>query len=115
MKLFTKAQRDQLLANGRASAESNGGIDHQPVVKLFNPCGAATWLISEIDPSDPDIAFGLCDLGFGTPEMGSVSISEIESVKGPFGLGIERDLHFKPKMKLTEYADKARAAGRISA
>jgi len=57
----------------------------QPVVKLFTPDGGCTWLLTEIDPEDPDIAFGLCDLGFGCPELGSVSLSELESVRGQLG------------------------------
>ena len=52
--------------------------------------------LTEIDPEDPDIAFGLCDLGMGCPELGSVSLSELESVRGKLGLPIERDLHFTP-------------------
>jgi hypothetical protein len=53
-------------------------VDFKLVVKLFNPCGAATWLLTELDPDDPDIGFGLCDLGLGSPELGSVRISELE-------------------------------------
>jgi hypothetical protein len=30
------------------------------VVKLFTPDAACTWLLTELDPDDPDIAFGLC-------------------------------------------------------
>ena len=107
MKLLTKAQREQLLANGR-----NRDRDHPLVVRFFNPCGAGTWLLSELS-EDGDTLHGLCDLGFGTPEVGSASRSEIASVRLPFGLGIERDLHFQPKHALSVYAEAARAAGRI--
>lgn len=27
----------------------------------------ATWLLTEIDPDDPDVAFGLCVLGSAIP------------------------------------------------
>ncbi|ATG41935.1 DUF2958 domain-containing protein [Phaeobacter piscinae] len=114
MKLLTKAQYDRLIANGRKQDPVRGTpeeIDFQPVVKLFNPSGLGTWLLTELDPECPDIAFGLCDLGH--PELGSVSISELESVRGPFGLGIERDRHWTAKMTLNGYADAARNAGRI--
>jgi hypothetical protein len=40
-------------------------------MKLFTPDAAATWLISEVDPDDPDRLFGLCDLWLGFPELGS--------------------------------------------
>jgi len=108
MLLFTKAQERQLLANGTASNESEGGIDHFPVVKLFTPDAGCTWLLSEIDPEQPDNAFGLCDLGFGCPELGYVSISELRAVRGKLGLPIERDLGFKAKHRLTAYASIAR-------
>jgi hypothetical protein len=113
MKLMTKAQYDQLIKNGQASLESEGGIDHKPVIKLFSPVGAATWLISELDPEDPDIAFGLADLGMGCPELGSVSMKELEGVTLRFGLKIERDLYWEADKTLGQYAEEARKNGRI--
>lgn len=113
MELLTADIEAKLLANGQASAAKPGGIDHQPVVKFFTPDAGATWLLSELDPEDPDIAFGLCDLGVGCPEMGSVRISEIKEVRGALRLPVERDLHFTPAMTVGEYAAKASDAGRI--
>jgi hypothetical protein len=84
-------------------------------IKLFDPCGAGTWLLTELDPEDDDLAFGLCDLGTGLPELGSVRISELESHKGPLGIGIERDLHFAPDKTLSAYATDAQAQGRVHA
>lgn len=119
MQLFPQPIIEKLAENGRTNAEAmaDDGDTHDffPVVKLFTPDGAATWLLSEIDPDEPDIAFGLCDLGVGCPELGSVRISELESVRGRLGMPIERDLHFKAKHRLTTYADQAREAGRIVA
>jgi Protein of unknown function (DUF2958) len=65
MMLLTKAQRELLLDNGRRQAAVKGTpneIDFFPVVKLFDPRGAATWLLTEIDPEDETVAWGLCDL-----------------------------------------------------
>ena len=107
MLLLTQDQRARLIANGKSRG------DHVPVVKFFNPVGAATWLFSELD-EDGDILFGLCDLGFGCPEMGSASLSEITAVSLPFGLAIERDLCFEGRFPLTIYADAARVAGSIT-
>lgn len=87
-------------------------IDLKPVLKLFNPCGAATWLLTELD-EDGDTAFGLCDLGQQCPELGYVSLEELASVTLPFGLYIERDIHFRAHKTLSEYAAKARELGRI--
>lgn len=107
MQLLTQEQRARLIANGL-----NRG-DHVPVVKFFNPVGSGTWLFSELD-DDGDTLFGLCDLGFGCPEMGSASLAEIAGVKLPFGLSIERDLHFEGRFPLTIYADAARLCGGIT-
>ena len=107
MKLLTKALRERLLKNGR-----NRDRDHAPPLKLFNPCGAATWLISELD-EDGVTAFGLADLGFGTPELGYSNLTEMAAIRVRFGLGIERDLHFRPRYPLSIYTEAARAAGHI--
>jgi hypothetical protein len=101
--------RAQLLRNGETP-----DADHPPIVKLFDPTGAATWLLSEMLPHDPDLLFGLCDLGMGAPELGYVSLTELESVTGRLGLGIERDLHFEARFPLSVYAEAARLVGSIT-
>lgn len=108
MKLILERQRDKLLRNHALE-------NPRPVVKWFTPWGGATWLICSIDPEEPRLAFGLCDLGLGFPEIGDVWIPEIEALRGPAGLRVERDMFFEPSMTLTEYADQARADGRIVA
>jgi hypothetical protein len=107
MILLTQELHDRLLANGRLR-----DVDHVPVVKFFNPVGAATWLATELD-EDGDTLFGLADLGFGCPELGSFSLLEMASVRLPFGLGIERDLFFEGTFPLSIYAEAARKAGHI--
>ena len=113
MNLILKAQREQMLANGRRSAQGRT-TDPHPVVKLFTPDGGATWLLTELDPAEPDIAFGLCDLGIGCPELGTVSMAELAAVRGRLGLPIERDRWFIAKGPLSAYAAAARHAGRIT-
>ncbi len=70
MELIPDDIRARLLANGAVEQET----DHIPVAKLFDPCGRATWIITEM-MEDGDTMFGLCDLGF--PELGYVSLTEI--------------------------------------
>lgn len=110
--VFTIADQERLLENGRR-AVNNEHADPFPVVKLFDPDGNHVWLLSEIDPDNPDIAFGLCDLGFGYPELGSVSLSELSRAKGYAGLPIEVDRHFKGQAPLSIYAKAAHKVGRI--
>ena len=99
MRQLTLAQTRRLLANGHATKSALAAMreppDHRPVVKLFTPDAAATWLLTEIDPDEPDIAFGLCDLGMDCPEIGSVRLSEIAAVRGGLGLPVERDLELR--------------------
>ena len=93
--LITDNLRVQLLANGAAAARGDER-DPLPVVKLFTPDAHATWLLAELDPDDGDTAFGLCDLGMGMPELGYVRLSDLQSIRGPMNLPVERDLHFTP-------------------
>ena len=119
MKLLTADIRNRLLRNGRVRQQQEltgeAEPDFLPVVKLFTPDGGCTWLLTEIDPENPDIAFGLCDLGMGTPEIGSVSLSELASIRGRLNLPVERDLYFTATKTLSAYADEARAHGAIKA
>jgi hypothetical protein len=114
MDLMPDDIRARLLANGATPEEA----DHLPVVKYFDPCGAATWIITELMPAEgegvePDILFGLCDLGMGCPELDYVSLAELKSVTGWLGLGIERDLNFRASYSLSVYAHAAHRRGRI--
>jgi hypothetical protein len=59
--------------------------------------------------------FGLADLGFGCPELGVFSLSEIAAVRLPFGLFIERDTGFTTAHPLSVWANTARQAGSIVA
>ena len=105
----------QLHAALRANADRSAGSDHDPapVVKFFNPLGAATWLATELY-DDGDTLFGLADLGFGCPELGCFSLSELAGIRLSLGLGIERDIGFSTSVSLSVWADTARRAGSIS-
>lgn len=113
MALITDEQRLQLLANGGSAAQGRCE-DFYPVVKLFTPDAHATWLLTELDPGDVDTAYGLCDVGLGTPELAHVKLSDLETIRGPQSLPVERDLHFKPRLRLSEYAALAIKDGSIN-
>lgn len=102
----------ELLANGCRTARGKD-LDHKPVVRIFDPSGSAIWLLTEVCPADPKIAFGLCDLGQGCPELGYIDLSELAAVRTRFGLRLEIDRHFRPTKTLSEYASEARRKGRI--
>ena len=63
------------------------------VAKFFNPTGDGTWYLMNM--KDRNYAWGIVNwVGL---EIGSFSINELEEVKLPFGMGIERDLYFEEK------------------
>lgn len=110
--LITDEQRAQLLANGAASARGEAR-DPYPVVKLFTPDAGAVWLLAELG-QDGDEAVGLYDLALGFPEPCRVSLMKLASIRGPRGQLVERDLYFKAKYPLSEYARRAQADGSIN-
>lgn len=107
MELITQDIARQLQTNFRQ--RHRDGHDPEPVVKLFTPDAQATWLVTEQDPDDPDLLFGVADLGLGFPELGYISLSELQSVRGALGLPGERDLYFTPRGTIGAYLADAKA------
>ncbi len=110
--LISEDDYKTMILNGKNCQEEKH--DPLPVVKLFTPDSGATWLLTELDPENPDIAFGLCDLGMGFPELGGVCISEILALKGQLGLPVERDVHVTLDKPISEYAEEASSRGYIT-
>ena len=103
MKLLTKKQREKLVdAYQKNMMLSNANERHleikkekdKAIVKLFNPTGAGTWYLTELNPRT-NVAFGLA--GIHEWELGYIDLNELAAFKGQFGLGVERDRWFKPK------------------
>ncbi|TPK65513.1 DUF2958 domain-containing protein [Mesorhizobium sp. B2-4-19] len=110
--LLTRELRTALRRNSDLSRQRER--DHCPVVKFFLPNTAAAWLFTEL-AEDGDTLFGLCDLGHGTPELGYASLAELQSLRGPGRLLVERDRHFLATKPLSEYAVDAWRHRRIVA
>jgi Protein of unknown function (DUF2958) len=111
--LISDEDRVRLLYNGAAAARGERG-DPLPVVKLLTLDAHATWLLTELDPQDGDTAFGLCDLGVGSPTLGQVKLSVLERIRGPRNLPVRCDRHFRPMRRLSEYVQLAQADGSIN-
>lgn len=105
MRLLTEEQISQLKKNG---LPQNCGENHFPVAKLYTPDARATWLLTELDYENSGIAFGLCDLGLGFPELGYVSLDELHEFRGPLGVPIQQDSYFDAKFPLSVYTKAAR-------
>ena len=71
--------------------------------KFFTPSSSWTWMVLEGEPVLDESGTHEVDYRFfglvegHEREFGYFLLSELEEVRGPMGLPIERDLHFKPK------------------
>lgn len=104
MKLITKAIAAKLpplyALDGKPAEEVKVPL------KLFTPWAGATWYITEMDP-ETGMMFGWCDLGMGCPELGYVSLVELEALHGPAGLKVERDMWWDEDTTLAEVKEKS--------
>jgi hypothetical protein len=91
MKLLTKEIREKLPELYAQEAKGGKAVVY---TKFFMPSVSWVWYVLEFDGQDT--FFGLVD--GHCKELGYFSLSELEQLKGPFGLPVERDLYFKPKM-----------------
>lgn len=110
--LITEDERQRLLAHGHARANGKAG-DPPPVVRLFTPDAHATWLLASLDPADGDTAFGICDVGIGMPELGTIKLSDLASIVGPLKRPVMRDRYFQATRTLSEYLRLAQENGSI--
>jgi len=97
--LITKA----IAKKAQAQFPKGSDMSQLVVAKFFDPSGSWKWFLMNQDPDDPDYLWGIVK-GFEV-EVGSFSLSELSTVKGALGIGIERDLYFDPK-PASEILDK---------
>jgi hypothetical protein len=90
MQLLTK----EIIKKLPAMRETEGqGKEAIAQVKFFTPDSNWTWYGVEYD-ADQRLFYGLVE-GFDK-ELGYFSLDELEEIKGPMGLKIERDRSFSP-------------------
>lgn len=113
MKILTKEIENAFAKQGDTSNKSTKEI--KVVCKLFNPIGAGTWYLYERDQNEPDIFWCFANLGDPTfAECGTVSLSELMDLRLPFGMKIERDMHFPTlKKSLSDVIDTVKGGGHV--
>ena len=69
------------------------------LVKFFCPWNQWTWFVTEAEKQEDGdwLFFGLVE--GQEKELGYFALSELASVRGRFGLKIERDMHFEGNLK----------------
>ena len=90
MKLLTEELKSKLPP---LYSQDGKGCKAIAYAKFFSPDSSFTWWATEYDGEDT--FFGLVDGQF--KELGYFSLRELEEVRGPLGLPIERDIHWEPK------------------
>ena len=93
MQLMTK-EIEKLASKYPLQSQDGKGLDARIIVKFFDPTGSWTWYATEYNPEDKTF-YGYVS-GFEN-ELGYFTLEELQSVKGAFGLGIERDMYFNNK------------------
>ena len=78
------------------------GMDSIVIAKYFCPCSSATWLITEAEEQEDGdyLLFGYCHVSCW--EWGYLLLSDLQNLKLPFGLTIERDLHMPKDSKVKD-------------
>lgn len=89
MKLLTK----ELLQTIPALYGQDGVKNKKAYVKFFTPDSSWSWYVMEYD-KEQQLCFGLVD-GL-EKELGYFNLQELEEIKGPLGLSVERDIYFEP-------------------
>ena len=89
MKLITQTLKERFAQIGRQDQKQDPIV----VAKFFDPAGSASWWVTEYDP-ETNCCFGYVT-GLQFDEWGYFSVNELEAIRRPFGLGIERDRHFQ--------------------
>lgn len=97
MMLMTK-ELEKALSEYPLGSQYDKGMDSKVIVKYFNPCGNGTWLITEGEKQENGdwLLYGYCHIFEW--EWGYAMLSELEGVKLPFGLTIERELYVTNKL-----------------
>lgn len=106
--LITKEQFKVLIENAWAvrSGTADGG-DLKPVVKISTEDGMCSWLLTEIDPDDHNMAFGLSDIGLGEPKQEWIWLPQIHNMREKLRQKITNDQDFEPIGTLDNYTDLA--------
>lgn len=97
MKLLTK----EILSKLPALYSQENTDDPKVICKFFAVFTSWAWYAIEFDGKDTFFGYVAGDY----PELGYFSLSELQNLKGPLGLRIERDMYFEP-IKLSRIKEK---------
>ena len=101
MKLLTEEIKE-LFKQYPLYSQDGKGMDSVVLVKYFNPVGSGTWIITEAEEQEDGdyLLFGYCHINCW--EWGFLLLSELQDLKLPFGLTIERDFYIPQDAKVKD-------------
>jgi hypothetical protein len=111
--LITAAQYLELIANSIAALKGDKNLT--PAVKLYTPDDCRTWLLTQISLDDANAAYGLIDLGDGSPTLDRIDLAELTAFRGPKGSPVTQDTHFCATQTIVEYLAEAFEFGTVMA
>ncbi len=116
MEILSELHLEKLIENGKKIKDDvKKDIPVVVFLRLYNnpPCA---WMLASIDPDNHDIAFGLMQIGDGFPELGYVSLKELEDLRGHNGNKVKHDPLFEDadKLDINSYAKMAKQMGQIT-
>jgi hypothetical protein len=109
MSLIPAALMEPLTCNGH-----HHGHDFTPLLKLdmwVVNGQSISWLVSELDPQNPNRAYGLGEKWNGEVTERYFDLAELERAADLFGLHIVADENFTPRHPLSVYRQAAREQG----
>lgn len=96
MKLITKEIEKAFLSHPIYSTD--GRKEKKILAKFFTPWGNWTWYVTEAEKrEDGDWLFFGYVVGLDN-EWGYFTLSQLKSIRGPFGLTVERDMYLHKKI-----------------
>ncbi|MCB4859591.1 DUF2958 domain-containing protein [Sphingobium sp. PNB] len=117
MDWLTDALKEELLTAGKRQAEADARAEScaLPILTCLRLSGSS-WLLASVCPDDPDMAYGLCHVAGGVPELGYIRLSELAGLRNSNGIGVFEDPMFKnaDRLDVRRYADMAAITGQIA-
>lgn len=99
MKLLTK-ELEKKLEKFPLYSQDGKGLDAKVLAKYFSPLSSHIWYVLEgtkLNNNDYEF-YTYCSTGDRTmSEYGYTTLSQLEEIKFPYGMGIERDMYSKMK------------------
>jgi hypothetical protein len=109
---YSPEQLQGLAENAKILA-ADPGADLIPVARLFHSMCSWSWLLLARNPDEPQVAYGIADLGTGSVEIGLIDLEEVRQIPSVIGTGVQVDRWWSPGARASGYLANAASTGRL--